>query len=385
MPIQSSAIAELGDELKEFTREHATKLDKLTDDLSAVHKQLQDQTTRADALEARLTRQPGTPIANGSFAGELLQNTAVQQRPKSLNRGQSFNFELPTKNTITGISRTVPTYVGVASGPASALRVRSLIPTVGITAGSIVYTRETGFVNNAAPVAEGQPKPQSDLTYANVTAPVETIAHWCKIAKQTYEDLPQLAAELEARLVYGLQVKEEAQLLKGTGTTPQLQGFYTVATPAAVPPAGTTLIDRLRLGVGQLEAAGYQATGVVVSSADWTGAAIVKDTTGQYITVPAGFFPPVVVSPALAAGEWLIGDFTRGSTLYERENATVQVAANNEDDFIKNLYTALAELREVLAIYQTGAFIKNGPLTFEAASATGPAEPAESASGKARR
>jgi len=380
MPIQSTAIADLAEEVKAFAANSETKLSKLTDDMVSLQAKYQtDAAKRLDAIEEKMNRGPATPIAAGSLAVELLQNNALQARPKTLNRGASFSVEIPTKNIITGISRTVPVYVGVASGPAPALRVRSLIPTVGINAGSIVYTRETAFINAAAPVAEGAAKPQSDITYANITAPIETIAHWIKIAKQTYEDLPQLAAELEARLVYGLQTKEESQLLKGNGITPNLQGFYTVATPAAVPPAGTTLLDRLRLGVGQLQAAGYEATGVVISSADWTGAAIAKDTTGQYIISPAGFLPPVVVSSALVAGEWLVGDFRSGSTLYERETATVQVAAYNEDDFTHNLFTVLAELREVLAIYQTAAFVKNGPLTVELEAAEA------GAAGKARR
>src|SRR5262249_31811006 len=153
-----------------------------------------------------------------------------------------------------------------------ALRLRSLIPTVGITAGAIVYTRETGFTNNAAPVAETQPKPQSDLTYQNITAPVETIAHYTKVSKQTYEDLPQLASAVETRLINGLVAKEEYQLLKGDGVAPNLQGFMGIATPAAVPPANSTLIDRLRLAAGQLEAAGWQPSGCVVNSSDWTAA-----------------------------------------------------------------------------------------------------------------
>jgi Phage capsid family len=378
MPILSPAIQELSEELKVFVSDSETKISRLTDDMIALQTKYADEAAkRLDKIEEKMNRGPATPIAAGSFSAELLKNSAFQARPKTLNRGQSFNFEMPTKNVITGISRNVPVYVGAVSGPAPVIRVRSLIPTVGITAGSIVYTRESSFVNNAAPVAEGAAKPQSDVVYANVTAPAETIAHYCKVSRQTYEDLPQLAAELEARLVYGLQTKEEAQLLKGSGVSPNLQGFYTVATAAAVPPAGTTLLDRIRLGVGQVAAAGYQATGVVVSTADATANALLKDTTGQYLVLPPGFLPPVVVSSALVAGEWLVGDFDRGSTLYERENATVQVAAYNEDDFLKNLYTVLAELREVLAIYQTAAFVKNGPLTVEL-------ETAETA-GKARR
>jgi len=358
MSLQSTGIAELTDEMKGFTRDYAIKLDKLTDDLSGVHRQVTgDQAKRLDAIEAKLSRS-GAPMTPEGLASFLIASKELAGRPHQLPRGQGVSLDVAIK-TILGVSRLVPYQTGfVAPGPAPILRLRSFLPSQSITAGAVQYIRETSFTNAAAPVAEGAAKPQSDLVYANVTAPVETIAHYVKIAKQTYEDLPQLAAAIEARLVTGLLAKEDNQLLNGSGVSPQLTGFMTVAGTATAAPAGATLVDALALAAGELATLGYNATAAVVNPSDWTAAMLTKDTLEQYIAVPAGLIPSVIPSASMAAGSFLVGDFASGCTLFEREQASVQVANQNEDDFVKNLYTALAEMREVLAIYQAGAFLK---------------------------
>ncbi|MCP6525113.1 phage major capsid protein, partial [Klebsiella pneumoniae] len=45
---------------------------------------------------------------------------------------------------------------------------------------AIQYFRELVYTNNAAPVAEGTLKPESDLTFEDAMARVIKIAHWIK-------------------------------------------------------------------------------------------------------------------------------------------------------------------------------------------------------------
>ena len=59
---------------------------------------------------------------------------------------------------------------------------------------------------------------------------------------------------------------------------------------------------------------------------------------------------PVVLSPSLAAGTFLVGAFQQGKILLSREALTVVVAYQNEDDFVKNLATIRGEERAALAI-----------------------------------
>jgi HK97 family phage major capsid protein len=215
---------------------------------------------------------------------------------------------------------------------------------------------------NANVVAENTAKPQSDIVYLVKTVVAETIATYFKCTRQTYDDLPQLASEIETKGIYAVRVKEDQQLLKGTGTGGQLQGVYPIATAlTATPPAGANLYDLILLATAQLGAAGFSATGAIVSQADATTLAMVKDTQGQYVRRPEFAVPQIAISPSLAATEWVVGDFARGVRIFERETVNVQVASQNEDDFLKNKVTVLIELREAVAILQASAFVKNGP------------------------
>jgi HK97 family phage major capsid protein len=151
--------------------------------------------------------------------------------------------------------------------------------------------------------------------------------------------------------------------LKGSGVSPQLgPGLYSQASAAAAPPVTTppaTVIDQLYLAAAELAAAGYTATGAVMAAADYVAMQLLKDTAGRYILGGGLPLPRIVVSPALASGEWLVGDFERGSHLFVREDASIQIAAQNEDDFTRNLLTILAELR--VALTSTAAAFRKNP------------------------
>jgi HK97 family phage major capsid protein len=66
---------------------------------------------------------------------------------------------------------------------------------------------------------------------------------------------------------------------------------------------------------------------------------------------------PVVLSPSLAAGTFLVGAFQQGPIIFEREMLTVVVAYQNEDDFVRNLATIRGEERCALAVPLPAALI----------------------------
>ncbi|CUW44445.1 hypothetical protein B3286c1_1777 [Brucella vulpis] len=104
--------------------------------------------------------------------------------------------------------------------------------------------------------------------------------------------------------------------------------------------------------------------GHVLSPIDWTSIELLKDTQGRYIIgnpqgtiAPTLWGLPVVTTQAMAAGKFLTGAFKLGAQIFDRWQARVEVATENEDDFIKNLVTILAEERLALAVYRPEAFI----------------------------
>lgn len=344
------------------------KLDKLDSAVIELRQKYDDAVKRADALEAaahgrkRWGREGPRPIS------DVLMESQVFGKAATMGRGERFEVPVATKD-ILGLGVQLPDVVPIAGGPSYLYEVASLIPTIETRSGAVSFLRETSFTDNTNVVLEGQLKPKSDKTFEKVTLPIEVIAHYFKVSKQSYEDTAGLAAEIESNLLDGLAKKVEQQLLKGTGTTPQLVGLYTVATAATALTGTPTIIDTLIAATTQLAVAGYRATGIVLSPQDAGSMALLKDSTGRYLLGGLPPLPRTVVSPLLAAGEWLVGDFSRARIIM-RQEATVEVGIV-DDDFIRNQLTVLGEVRLALAVYQLGAFLKNpAPAGFAAEAET---------------
>jgi HK97 family phage major capsid protein len=97
---------------------------------------------------------------------------------------------------------------------------------------------------------------------------------------------------------------------------------------------------------------------------DWATIETLKDADGRYIignpqgtTQPTLWGLPVVATQAITVRKFLTGAFKLGAQVFDRWSARVELATENEDDFIKNLVTILAEERLALAVYRPEAFI----------------------------
>lgn len=263
-----------------------------------------------------------------------------------------------------------PTRVpGVFEIPQRRLTVRDLISPGRMDGDMIEYVKETGFTNNAGMVAEGARKPESTIKFDKMTTTPKVIAHFMKASRQILSDAPQLASVVDQRLRYGLALKEEDQLLNGDGTGENLLGIIPQASayvaPAALP-AGvtTTAIDTIRLAMLQAELAEFPSTGTVMHPIDWTLIELLKDDLGRYIignpqgsAQPMLWNRPVVTTKSISEDKFLTGAFRPSAQVFDRWLARVEVATENEDDFVKNLVTILGEERIALAVYRPEGFI----------------------------
>jgi len=256
---------------------------------------------------------------------------------------------------------------GVQALPQRRMTVRDLITPGKMDGNALEYVKETGFTNNAGMVAETAKKPESTMKFDSVSTTAKVIAHYMKASRQILSDASQLASLIDGRLRYGLAFKEEQQLLNGDGTGQNLLGIIPQATAFAAPfdPAGTeTNIDNIRLAFLQAELAEFPSTGVVMNPIDWARIELLKDSTGRYIIGnPQGVIGatlwnrPVVTTQAIDVDKFLAGAFKLGAQVFDRWQARVEVATENEDDFVKNMVTILAEERLALAVYRPEAFI----------------------------
>ncbi len=255
---------------------------------------------------------------------------------------------------------------GIIGLPNRRMTIRDLLTPGRMDGNALEYVKETGFTNNAGMVAEGAAKPQSDIKFDLVTTTAKVIAHHAKASRQILDDAAQLASYIDGRLRYGLAYKEETQLLNGDGTGQNLLGIIPQATAYSAPITLTspTSIDVLRLAMLQAALAELPATGHVLNPIDWAWIETLKDSEGRYIIgnpqgsiAPTLWGLPVVTTQAISVDKFLTGAFKMGAQVFDRWLARVEIATENEDDFIKNLVTMLCEERLALAVYRPEAFI----------------------------
>jgi len=250
--------------------------------------------------------------------------------------------------------------------PQRRMTVRALLAQGNTTSNTIEYDREKLFTNNAAPVAEGALKPQSELQFEDATATVRTIAHWMRASVQILADAPAMRSIIDQRLRYGLAYVEEAQLLNGSGTGQNLLGLVTAATAYAAPGGLTAAsqVDILRLMILQAALAEFPPNGMVLNPIDWAAIEMQKDGQGRYlIGNPQGTISPtlwglpVVATQAMGVDKALVGAFNMAAQIFDRQDATVEVSTEDQDNFVKNKVTIRAEERLALAIYRPQAIV----------------------------
>jgi HK97 family phage major capsid protein len=328
-----------------------------------------------DELAQRASRRPGPGGEDIKTAGQIVADSEglaeFRARRGKMGKmvwdvGSGVQAAITSASNSAGQLRQDERVAGIIAPPQRRMTVRDLLTPGSTDAASITYYRETGFTNNADVVTEGTQKPESTITFESITTNVATIAHWIKASKQILADAKGLRSHIDGRLLYGLALKEEAQLLNGDGGGDNLEGLVTAATAYSAPFAlsGATLIDKVRLAMLQAVLAEYPATATVMNPIDWAHIELTKDNEGRYIIgnpqgaiTPTLWRVPVVETQAMTVDKFLTGAFKLGAQIFDREDAAVMISDEDGDNFVKNMVTILAEERLALAIYRPESFI----------------------------
>ncbi|MCU8044358.1 MULTISPECIES: phage major capsid protein [unclassified Shewanella] len=371
-----SAAEETNKQIKASGEMHAEtrdKVDKLLLEQGALQARLQE-------AEQKLLKGPQSQQEERELSiGERVATDKEMEGVNSSFRG-SRRVQMPrsaiTSATGSGGALVRPDRMaGIIGGPERRLTIRDLIAPGETESNSVEYVKETGFTNNAAPVAENTGKPYSEITFGLVQAGVRTIAHLFKASRQILDDAKQLQSFINARAEYGLMIKEELQLLYGNNTGANLHGIIPQAS-AYVKPTGAAVvdeqhIDRIRLALLQAALAEYAADGIVLNPIDWAVIEMLKDSNKNYLigkpqgqTAPTLWNRPVVETQSIVQNEFLVGAFKMGAQIYDRMDIEVLISTENDKDFENNMVTIRAEERLALAVYRPEAFV-TGDFTFD--------------------
>ena len=374
------ALEKISDQVKEQGEKAMAEAKKAGDMSTETKGRVDELLVKQGELQAQLLEVEQKMSRRGGVDGEgrlkSAGETVIEAKglKEQMENGWSKNSKVSiSMKAITSLPASAGNAVvadraaGVQLNPQRRMTVRDLI-SPGTTASNLYqYLQESGFTNAAATTGEGVRKPESSIGFTLKNAPVVKIPHFIKASSEILSDFPALQSIIDEKLRYGLDLVEEAQLLKGSGVGNNLNGIYTQAT-GYVPPlviAGATRIDVLRLALLQAELAEYPSTGIVLHPTDWAAIELLKDTTGAYIFAnpqslaqPGLWGRPVVTTQAMTLDQFLVGAFRLGAQVFDRQQATITIATENEDDFVNNLVTILAEERLALAVYRPEAFVK---------------------------
>lgn len=365
-------MAQVIDQLRATVEAKGNTTD-LDNRLAGLQAEVQKAVEAADAIDKKMSRPRGGEAELKSVGRQFSAN----ERAKAFlaeKRGSSGKIEVKaiTLGNTSVSDQTVQSLgqaqrVGLVGLPQRNLTIRDLLAQGRTSQSSVEYPRMTGFTNSAATVAEMALKPESNMTFDMETAPVRTIAHWIAASKQVLDDTPMLESLIDTQLLYGLALTEDAQLLLGDGTGQNLHGILPQATAfsaTGIPAGSTSFVDRLRWAKLQARKALLPADAVVLNPEDWAKIEMLKDADNRYLfsAFTSGaeqrlWGLRVVESDAIAAGTFLVGAFSTGAQIWDREDANVEVSTDDRDNFVKNALTIRAEERLALTVYRPNAFI----------------------------
>jgi len=265
---------------------------------------------------------------------------------------------------------------GIVTEPNRALRIRDVMQVGRTTSNLIFFAKENVYTNAAAVVrsatspivaAENVTKPESAITFTSDQEAVVTIAHFIPVSKQALADSAFLASYINSRLMYGLKLTEDDQLLNGTGLTGYITGLNTGATAYAQadsPNAYSTNLDFIRDAARQCQASNYAPDVVILNPKDWSDIELQKETTGGYIVGdPQGSLSNslwgmrVVITNTQGAGTFTVHS-SQSAQIWDREDASVEISYEDSTNFQKNMATIRAEERLALTVYNVLGTVK---------------------------
>lgn len=215
---------------------------------------------------------------------------------------------------------------------------------------------------------EGSAKPQVEYKAELVTAVESTIAAWQKIGRQTLSNVRGLSSFIQLVMVADLMIKEDDELLNGTGSNGRVQGFLQGASaPSAfgLTIASPQIYDVIAGSAAKLSALDYTANFALVNPVDYWKMVTLKQDDKAYLqnviyNASASslnvFGIPVFPTTAITAGNYVVGD-SRYVMPMQREGISLRFFEQDDKNVQENLITARIEERILQAVYRPNAFV----------------------------
>jgi len=341
------------------------------DDMNASIKKLDDQILELAQKHSTTFQE----MEKKSFGSLVMESAGV----KAFLDGTANRGKAEIKNTIVNSGNDTSRHEQLAGVVPGAVRQLTVMPTVmqGSTSSNIIYySRELLWTNNAAITAEGVTKPESVLTFEEVSTSVKTIPHFIKVSKQALADSTFLASYIDRRLRHGVNNAVENYVISDA-----TDGWLAAANSTVTSPLLTVDVYGLASKMKyEVIGADYEPSYFYMNPADWGAAETARRASGDNAFVAAsgavtyvnnGLTPllwglPVVLSNNVPVGT-LICKSMDADMYANRESTVVEMFEQDGDNVQKNLVTIRAEARGAELVF-TPLAIRTGDITAITAS-----------------
>ncbi len=252
-----------------------------------------------------------------------------------------------------------------------------LVPRITTVSDTVEYVTEDTFTNAAAFTAEATvttgatgKKPESAVAYSVSTSAVQTLAHWLPVTNRMLADSPAIRGIINGRLLLGLDLILEDQVVGGDGSGANLTGILQTSGINIQGLGTDNTLDCLFKARTKVRVNGKgRPSAFVLHPNDWQSIRLVRENAatgslgGYLMGAPSTTGPttvwgiPVIESEALTENTGLTGDFQMGCSLFDREQSAIRVGTI-DDQFIRNMQTILAELRAAFVVFRPNMFTK---------------------------
>lgn len=367
--------------------EHTNAIKAGNDSLAAdIKSQLADiaaqNIQRIDAIDAEVQKVK----SNGGGAGQGLVTIAnfIETRLRGddahkfnafrTTKAGGFGIDLEHKvaGTMTFANSTTGQVVnnvylpGIVADVYRKNRIRGLLPIGTMLGDKVPFVAQTGKDGAAAVTSEGATKGQVDQDLTLREAPARKITAFQVVSEEMLEDIPALSSFIGYTLLNNLADVEDAQLLYGDGTAPNLTGLTVGAQDAddisGFLTSSANSWDAIMAAKAHLASLNYTADIVAMNPVDLYAMAAVKGDNGQYVApifwtqgVPTLWGQPVYMTTAITAGNLLVMDGTRAAQLFQRTPMSIRFYDQDSTNARQNLVTIVGEERLALPKYYADA------------------------------
>lgn len=354
---KKNELVALKDAIEAGDTEAITKAGEIADAIKEIEASIVAATKANDILKAM-----GTP-ASEEVADDLSKGgmKELQKKAKNVDRSKKgwsigANFKAAT-DVITSVQ--IADYDKEVVPQPKANRAADLLTQARVSGNAVTYFTEDGWEGDSPDiVAEGAKKPQGSDGFTPHTEALVKVAGYVKETDEVLDDNDFLADSVDEAMRYRMVKKENAYVI---GKIQNASGTRSVEYDADT----ETLADAILKAKTDIDAeTAYTANVVFMNPVDYYNLIVAKDQNGQYYGggyftgaygngnyagsyTPWGLF--AFVDSTVTQGSPIVAATQGAMKFYRKNDVSVRVYDQNEDDAIYNRVTIVAEER-VLAV-----------------------------------